>query len=155
VGRAERITEAIKSHDGLLYCDENKEGKLCVYRKSTRFETYRLDDDSILRFARPTPHFIFALTHDWKAAGNPADWGIEPILARLKAIDLWNRDLAEEIIQQEERNIEASARDRKNNTESFLLEFRKQFAKTFDGVNTANMTKKDSRRLGDKTVKGY
>lgn len=155
MGRAERITRAIKSHDRLLYCDENKEGKLCVYRKSTRYEAYRLDDDSILQFARPTPHFIFAITHDWRASGNPVDWGILPIMARLRAIDLWNRDLAEEIIQQEERNIEASARDRRNNTESFLLEFRKQFAKTFDGVNTANMSKKDSRRLGDKTIKGY
>lgn len=155
MGRAERITEAIKSHDGLLYCDENREGKLCVYRKSTRFETYRLDDDSILRFARPTPHFVFALTHDWRITGQMVDWGIEPICARLKAIDLWKRDLAEEIIQQEEKNIESAARDRKNTTESFLLDFRKQFAKTFDDVNTSTLVKKDSRRDGDRTVKGY
>lgn len=155
MGRVERITEAIKSHDRLLYCDESREGKLCIYRKSTRLEAYRLDDDSVLQFARPAPHFIFALTHNWKMDGRNVDWGIEPIMARLRAIDLWNRDLAEEFIQQEEKEIESSERERKNTTEAFLKDFRRQFAKTFDGVNTANMAKKDSRRLGDKTIKGY
>lgn len=155
MGRAERITAEIQSQDRLLYCERDREGKLCIYRKSTRLEDYRLNDGSLLRFARPAPHFVFALTHDWKTTGEPKDWGIEPIKARLKAIDLWQRDLAEEIIQQEEKHLESVARDRRNSTESFLLDFRKQFAKTFDGINTSNMAKKDRRRFMDKTVKGY
>lgn len=154
MGRAERITREIQSHDRLLYCERNEAGRLCVYRKSTRYETYHLSDDATLVWARPTPYFVFALTHNWKIDGRPVDWGLCPIMARLKAIDLWNRDLAEEIIQDEEKRIESMARDRRNTTEAFLLDFRRQFAKAFDGVNTANMAKKDKRYLGDKMVKG-
>lgn len=154
MGRAERVTRTIKQHDRLLYCERGREGKLCVYRKSERVESYRLDDKSVLHFVRPAPHFIFALTHNWHLSGRDVDWGIEPIMARLKAIDLWNRDLAEEIIQDEEKRLDGLARDRKNTVESFLLDYRRQFAKAFDGVNTANMDKKkDSRRLGDKMIK--
>lgn len=154
MGRAERITKTIKHHDALLYCERSKEGKLCVYRKSNRVESFRLDDEkSVLHFVRPAPHFVFALTHDWKLSGQEVDWGLEPIMARLKAIDLWNRDLAGECIRGEEKRLESLARDRQNNVESFLLDFRRQFQKTFNDVNTSTMEKKDSRRLGDKLVK--
>jgi hypothetical protein len=146
VGRVERITRELKNHDSQLYCDWGGAGRLCVYRKSTRWESYYLDEDAVLSVARPTPHFIFALTENWSLKGEPKDWGVEPILARLKAIDLWNRDLAEEIIQNTEKETESLARDRRNNTESFLLDFRKQFAKTFDDVNTSTLAKKDKRR---------
>jgi len=152
VGRADRITRELKNHDSLLYCDWGKAGRLCVFRKSTRWESYRLDEDAVLSVARSTPHLIFALTDTWNERGEPKDWGIEPILARIKAIDLWNRDLAEEIIQGAEKDLETAARDRRNTTESFLLDFRKQFAKSFDDVNTANMSKKDKRSLHDKSV---
>ena len=155
MGRAERLTTQIKAYDRELYVERDGEGKLCVYRKSKRWETYHLSDNCVLRFVRPTPHFIFALTHDWKASGRVVDWGVEPILARLKACDLWQRDLAEEIIQDEEKRLESVARERQNTTESFLLDFRKQFAKSFNDVNTSTMSKREEkRRLGDKMIKG-
>lgn len=152
MGRAERITQAIKLHDRELFCERSEEGKLCVYRKSHRVEPYRLDDESVLYFVRPTPYFVFALTHNWRLTGMPVEWGIEPIMARLRAIDLWNRDVAGDIIQQELKEQESRERDLRNTTESFLLDFRKQFAKTFNDVNTSTLEKKDSRRLYDKMV---
>lgn len=153
MGRAERITRAIKLHDPLLYCERGEEGKLCIYRMSERVESHRLDDESVLHFVRPTPYFVFALTDNWRLAGEPRDWGIEPIMARLKALDLWNRDLAGDLIAAEMKERESLERERQNSIESFLLDFRKQFQKTFDGVNTANMDKKkDSRRQYEKTV---
>lgn len=142
MGRAERITAQVKLRDRELYCERDKEGKLCVYRKSLRWEIYRLKNGIALQFARPAPHFIFALTHNWAMNGRPVDWGIEPILARLKAIDLWNRDLASDIIAEEEKTLESAARARTNSTESFLLDFRKQFARTFNDVNTSTLAKK-------------
>lgn len=142
MGRAERITREIKFHDPMLYCERDGEGKLCVFRKSTRWESYAFNDGSSLRVARPTPHFIFALTHDWKKASHVVDWGIEPIMARLRAIDLWQRDLAEEIIQDEEKAIKSRERDARNSMESFLYDFRSQFKRTFADVNVANLSKK-------------
>lgn len=152
MGRAERITKTIKLHDRELYCERNEEGKLCVYRRSKRVESLRLDDESVLHFVRPAPHFVFALTHDWRMSGEPKDWGIEPVLARIKALDLWNRDLAGDLIQDEIKERQSLERDRQNTTEAFLKDFRRQFAKTFNDVNTTNLAKKDSRYLGDKMV---
>lgn len=152
MGRADVITRAIKLHDRELYCERSGEGKLCIYRKGKRVESYRPDDESVLHFVRPTPYFVFALTHDWRLAGEPKDWGIEPIMARLKAMDLWNRDVAGDLIDQEMKEKASLQRDRENTIESFLLDFRKQFARAFNDVNTSTMAKKDSRRDFDKRV---
>lgn len=139
--RADRITSALKKHDSELYCVEHMEGKLCVMRKSHRWETYSLDEDSTLQYLRASPFFIFALTDNWKLTGNPVDRGIEPIMARIKAIDLWNRDLASEIIDQTEKEYAEKDRDRNNKVESFLYDFRSQFKKTFSDVNVSNLKK--------------
>lgn len=147
MGRAERITEMLKLHDSMLYCERNKEGKLCVYRKGTRWEHYQIGDIEYA-FARPAPHFIFAITDNWKTTGVPVEWGLLPILNRIKAIDLWNRDLAEEVIQQTEKQNESAQRDLANSTESFLKDFRRQFARATNDINTSNLDKKrDLRRI--------
>lgn len=145
MGRTERISRVVKTYDPKLYCERSGEGKLCVYRKSSRIETYDVDGQSI-QFVRPTPYFVFALTHNWKMNGRPVEWGIEPILARLNAIDLWKRDLAGESIQNSEDYSANKERDLHNSVESFLYEFRSQFKETFKDVNTASMKKKDLRK---------
>lgn len=142
MGRAEHITSVIKSHDYMLYCERSMDGKLCVYRKGTRVETYYLDDSTVVHSVRSTPHFIFALTDTWKMDGRPVDWGIEPIMARLKAIDLWNRDLAGEIEEREKRDEKSRERAARNSIEDFLYDFRSQFKKTFNDVNTASLDKR-------------
>lgn len=145
MGRTERISRVVKTYDPELYCERSEVGKLCVFRRSSRIETYFIDGQSI-QFVRPAPFFVFALTHNWKMDGVSVDWGIEPILARLNAIDLWKRDLAEESIKNVEADYESKERDLKNSVESFLYEFRSQFKKTFNDVNTASLAKKDLRK---------
>jgi hypothetical protein len=151
VGRAERVTELIKSHDSKLYCERSESGKLCIYRKSSRVEWYELDG-SMLGFVRPTSHLIMALTHNWFESGYEVDWGLEVIFQRLKSLDLWTRDLAADIEKNEERIAKERLRDTQNKNEDFLREFRKPFAKAFSDVNTANMKKIDKRRIEEKKV---
>lgn len=146
MGRTLRITRALQRHDRELYCDENKEGTLCVYRKSFRLEHFEVDGVAITS-VRPAPHFIFALTDDWTAKGKPADWGLEPILARIRAIDLWNNEtMVDRLVKDLEDDAKASERKRRNDVESFLLDFRRQFARTFNDVNTSTLSKTDLRR---------
>jgi hypothetical protein len=148
VGRAERITREVQAYDRELYCEKNMEGMLCIYRKSKRCESYQLEDGSLLTYVRPAPHLIFALTDTWKVTGRPVEWGVVPILQRLKALDLWNRDIVGELEQAYDNEEAANARKRKNDTESFLLDFRSQFKKTFNDTRIANMDmKKDLRRI--------
>lgn len=71
------------------------------------------------------------------------EWGVEPVIARLRAMDLWNSGItADDIIEQHEKADEQELKDFRNNIESFLLDFRRQFAKATDGVNTSLLEKK-------------
>lgn len=153
MGRAERITSAVKTHDSQLYCERNMEGKLCIFRNGYSWENHHLADGNLLRVLRPTPHLVFALTNNWSIRGEAVDWGIEPVMARLKAMDLWNNDLVARLEEQEIKDEESSARQRQNTTESFLYEFRSQFKKTFENVNTASMAKHDLRKKNEKRIK--
>jgi len=147
VGRAEAITERLRGYDPMLYCEKSREGKLCVYRKGQRIESYFIDEvESVIQFVRPAPFFIFAVTDDWSLHGQSVDWGIEPIMQRVKRIDSWNRDVAEECLRQAEEKEASVTRDRQNKTESFLKDFRRGFAKATNDINTSTLAKKDSRK---------
>lgn len=150
MGRAKRITDFIKAHDHKLFA-KCSEGKLCIYRKSDSVEWYDLDGINI-GFVRPTPHLIMALTHNWHILGQPVEWGLDVILARLQAIDLWNRDLASEQEAQYEERKQKTAREASNKTEDFLREFKRPFAESFKDINVANLKKIDKRRNTEKKI---
>lgn len=148
MGRRERITEAVKTHDPMLFCKEHT-GKLCIFRKGWKWESYDIDDE-VLLFLRPDDYFVMALTDTWKLAGSPVDHGLDPILRRIQAIDLWKVDMATESIKSAEKHEESQARDRRNKNEAFLYDFRSRFAKTFNDVNVANMDKQKTKIKGVK-----
>ena len=151
MGRAESISDYVRIYDPKLYCEANAEGKLCVFREGHAIESFALNDQDVLHYVRPNPHFVFAITHNWKKDGRPVEWGKLKIWERLRQIDLWERDLVSEIEKQEEQREASCERQRKNQTEDFLHEFRDGFKKTFSDVNTANMDKKkDLRRIKEK-----
>ncbi len=147
MGRIERITKELQKHDSFLYADWFRDECIGIYRRSKIYsEPQLLSEGSWIRMARPNPHFVFALTNNWTTTGYRVEWGLEPIMARIKAMDLWNRDLASELVESYRKDEESTERDGRNNMESFLYEFRDQFAKTFKDVNTSNLKKTDKRR---------
>ena len=76
------------------------------------------------------------------------EWGLEVIRNRLVAHDLWNNDnIANQVIRDAEKRSESKERALKNTIESFLLDFRRQFGKTFNDVNTSSLAKIDRRAL--------
>lgn len=145
MGREQEITRDIKRHDPKLYCERNKEGTLCIFREGTTYDAYDVDGNA-LYVSRPTPHFVFALTDNWTTNGRPVPWGIEPIRARLKAIDLWSRELAEDLIGEYEKDEIAQERELDNSIEAFVKDFRSQVKKTFSDFNTSTLGKGDRRR---------
>ncbi len=147
------LTKHLKAHDRELYCAKNNNHILCVYRNGYRSEVYDVDGHTIV-YNRPSPHYIFALTDTWSTNGKSVDWGIEPILARIKAGDLWNNPkFVEDLIASYELDEKTREKDQRNNIESFLLDFRRQFAKTFSDVNTSTIKKKDRRFADEKKIK--
>lgn len=130
--RERQITKAVQAHDRMLFCKKDN-GILHIFRKD---------------YWPKLPNHICSLTHNWQITGRPVDWGLEPIVNRLKAHDMWNRtDYMDELLRGYERDKESQERDMRNTIESFLLDFRGQFAKATNDVNTSTLEKTDKRRL--------
>lgn len=151
MGRAKVVSDFVKRHDRLLYC-ESRDGKLCIYRKSQRIESYEIDNVTI-HFVRPAPYFVCALTENWSMDAEPRDWGLLPILERLQFLDLWNRDLVREIREQDENKRQSRDRALDNHLEAYLKDHRREFAKATNDIRTSNMENTDKRKTGEKN--GY
>lgn len=129
-----RYTEAVREHDSYLFADRLPCGAIGIFRKTAI-----------------GPQIIFALTDTWVETGTPVYWGVEVVLNRLRAHDLWKSgNVFDEIEAEDKREEEAKERALKNSTESFLIDFRKQFARATDGINTSTLAKNDRRRMGDR-----
>lgn len=128
MGRVDEITRAVSSYDPCLYAQETKPGRIDLYRKN--------------RSGMEPPHFLFSLTDTWQPTGRPVDWGVEPLLNRVRAMDLWRDDkFVERLIADHEKNQESKERDRRNNVESFLYDFKSQFQKATNDINTSTLEK--------------
>ncbi len=128
MGRVADISRALKQHDSCLYAQETKPGRIDVYRKS--------------QFGGHPPNLVFSLTENWLVTGRPVPWGIDVVLNRLKAHDLWRDDrFVERLIEDQEKEEESKTRDFRNNVESFLYDFRRQFQKATNDINTSTLNK--------------
>lgn len=122
------LNRALKFYDRELYAQESKAGRLDIYRKS--------------QFGMSLPYFLFSLTDTWKPEGNPVEYGLDVVMNRIKAHDLWrDPEFVTRWIQEEEKRSEGRDRSRKNSIESFLYDFRSQFHKATSDINTSNMKK--------------
>ena len=139
--REKSLTKKLKAYDRELLVKRHESGVLCVYRKSNMFD--RMDfNGKKLYVSRAFDQYIMALTDNWSTNGNPVDWGVEPLLCRIKAMDLWaNPQISAELINSYQIAEETKKRDHKNNVESFLRDFRSQFAKATNDINTSTLSK--------------
>lgn len=125
---AKEMNRRVKAYDSCLFVQEGPNGRYDLYRSS--------------KFGTSPPHLIFSLTDTWQPTGRPVDYGIDTVLNRLKAHDLWRDDLfVERYIEQQKKDADSRERARDNSIESFLLDFRRQFARATDSINTANLNK--------------
>lgn len=125
------LTRALKAHDSLLFAQETKPGRVDIYRAS--------------QFGSHPPHYVFSLTENWQASGQPVPWGIDVVVNRIKAHDLWRDDTFVERWIESHEKLEAS-KDRafRNSVESFLYDFRGQFQRATNEINTSTLSKKES-----------
>lgn len=147
MNQAERYTEALKRHDRDLFCRLEADGFYKVYLKSARYETYEVNC-KVVSFLVPDFKFVVALSDTWSIRGKPVEWGLLPLMEKIRSIDSQNKDA--EMYQLEEqfrKTSEAKERDFNNKTEAFLYDFHSQFAKTFKDFNTSTVNKKDKRRI--------
>jgi len=148
--RVERITQALKAHDRMLFAAK-KNGVIQVFRQGFRYAPIALDESlvggsdskasAVIHVSISSPHYIFSLTEDWTPRTEAVDWGIEPIMAKIKSCDLWVRDrLADELMESYEKGKESDAKDFRNKAEAFAHDFRSEFAKATNDVNTSTLS---------------
>lgn len=148
--RARRITDAIKGYDYKLYAKMDADGIIRIYRQCKELQKVQATSDVAVWNVIRNDHLVMSLTDTWGRNGKPVDWGILPIMARLRAMDLWNSEnLATEFVKSEEKDEISRARAMRNSTEAFLYDFKDQFKKATSDINTSNLSKRAfNKRLG-------
>ncbi len=122
--RAHQITKAIQGYDSMLYAKKGYQDRIDIFRKTFRYEPYEVDGTTIHHLIEE-PYRVFCLTDTWNASGRPVEWGVEPILAKLRASDLWKRDIGSEIHAHNEKIDASMDRSMKNNIEAFVKDTRR------------------------------
>lgn len=148
-------TKALRSYDRDLFAGLTKDGKPCVFRRSKRYEPVWVTDEFSLLNLITDKQFVFAITHNWMATGEPRDWGIDDVLNKVKKSDaLANKALFDEMDAANEKVDAIKKKDIRNNIESFWIDERKRFAKATDDILTHSLSKDEpKRRLKDRSIK--
>ncbi len=132
-GRVKEVNRVVRGYDKYLFAQRERNGAIHIYRRTSN--------------PADPMHIVFCLTNNWVASGRPVEWGLEVIVSRLRAMDLWADETELDRIERQNIIRDASKeRSRQNNVESFLYDFRKQFARATDGINTSAL-KTDRRAL--------
>ncbi|MCA2656866.1 hypothetical protein [Microcystis sp. M061S2] len=89
------------------------------------------------------PHFIFPLTKDWTMRTEAAEWGLEPLMLKLRESDGWSRsDIVDRLEAEYLKAEESKRRGLKTTAEGFFADNRSQFKKAFGDINTSSMDMK-------------
>ncbi len=149
--RARVLSKHLREYDSKLYA-KFRYGRIDVFRKGERYVAYDFDGETILAPVE-NDWYVMSLTHDWNINGRPVDWGVEPLLARLRAIDLHRRDLASEMERAEEKLSASKDRTMDNNLEAFWKDNRRAWAKNFEHTIVSSLPRPDRRYRDEKNKK--
>lgn len=131
-GRTREVDRLVGLYDRDLFARRESNGVIHIYRKTHR-SSFPCD-------------FVCALTENWQPNSPARDWGLEVLHNRLMAMDLWKDEtVIDRVNKAAEKRHEDEQRDFSNNVESFLYDFRRQFARATNDINTSSLSKMDKR----------
>lgn len=144
--RVQRINRELQWYDRELFASELAPGNVRIYRKARRWDCHAWGG-AVLKISRVQPLLVLSLTDNWSMNGNPVEWGLEPIMDRLKEIDDWrNPRRHEELEKKEQRRDEIKKQSQRNELKATAYDLRREFAKATNDINTATVEKIDLRR---------
>lgn len=148
-GRVRVLNSHLKRYDRDLYADAAMDGLVTIYRNHTTYIRYSFEGKN-LYVSTVRPQWVTALTKDWSASSCPIEWGIEPILSRLKTMDQWRKENALDGVRRHNEKVKANKqREQHNNLKALAADVRRDFAKATNDINTANLKKVYNRRKKD------
>ncbi len=137
--RLGRINREIKLYDRQLYAVQSTTGLIQIMRNNRRWDVYILDGKSLI-YGSDSPHLILNLSRDWGHGSDPADWGLEPLVERLRDMDQWRDDSSyDKMVKQRELVDENKKRALKNDMRARALDLRRDFAKATNDINVSNL----------------
>lgn len=137
-----RLNRELRFFDRELIARRESDRRINIYRKRTLFDVYDCGSFN-LRVTKVEPVYILALTDTWTPQGKPVDRGIEPVMAKLREMDCWNRtSFYDEFKKDRDRTEDSRARERRGIIEDTASELRKPFAKAFDTYSVSSLTSK-------------
>lgn len=150
--RAHRITELLQNEYDSMLVAKSRYGRIDILRKGFCYVPFEIDG-VVIHAVHENDWPVISLTHNFKNDGRPVEWGIEPIIAKLRSMDLWKRNIADEAIEAKEKADQSQERGLDNNLEAFWKDNRRLWAKNFDDVNRSNLARPDRRYRDDKMNK--
>lgn len=138
-GRVRYLNKHLKKYDSKLFCARAGD-KIDVYRNVYRQDVYKIGDETLIHLVE-VPSHVLSLTEDWTVTGRPVDWGVEPLLQRLRKMDTWNHDSWSEAEAGAERNRALKKRRLKNKLDDIGYEVQPYFKKAADEFNFSNVSK--------------
>lgn len=150
-------TKSLRRYDKDLFAGRTKDGVLCVFRKTKRYEPVVVSDSFKILNLKEDKVFVFALTDTWTLAGVPRMWGVDHVLNRVKQIDTQaNERFFEEMEEKNEAVDKSQKRKFRNEAEAFWADNRKEFIKAVDTTygTTVSLSRDEPRkRLKDRSIK--
>ena len=141
------VSRVVGGHDRDLYAERGSDGIIRVFRKGKRFIPFSVTEGAAYYTIIDSPHFVFALTHNWQSNGAPRNWGSEIVLKRLKSHDLWiNEGLFAKLDKDSEKKAESKKKDFMNSAESFMSDQYSHIKKSWGDIRVCNMDKTERRR---------
>lgn len=117
------IENTLQDYDRDLYLDEGRDGLLIVMRKVDALHKSMVLDG-------PPAQPVFYLTEDFTMNTPPVNWGVEPVMTKLRSMDAWAADFTyEDIRKRRERIEEDKKRANRNELRARAADMRRDFAK--------------------------
>lgn len=149
-GRVKTITSHLKRYDSDLFADRNNDGFINIMRNHKVYDHFKYQDKNLFVSAI-RPQFVTVLTSDWTHNTDPVEWGIEPLLHKIKQMDQWTKkeNALEEIRRHNEQVDKNKERALRNEVRARAADLRRDFALATSDINTSTVEKIDHRRIKD------
>lgn len=128
--RASLLTWELKKLDRHLYAVQTDQ-MLQVWRKPDDLNLLGLTDGERLNSAQ----FILPLTDDWTLRGKAVEWGVMPVISKLRQMDSWRDDSGlEKFAAARERHAENKKRATRNEFQAIASDIRSEVARVTNDI---------------------
>lgn len=126
-----KINQALRKYDRDLYALREPVGVINVFRQGRRIDDSMIPDClEYLEILRPNPQYLFSLTNNWNLNGTPVEWGLEPIMYKIREMDSWSHEISLDDMRRKREWADREAeRIRVNEFKAVASELRRPFAK--------------------------